>query len=56
LKEFNLAIAAAFIADYGTEDYNRLTDFLYDWDINDIHLGNVGEINNRIVIIDYAGV
>ena len=56
LKEFNLAIAAAFIADYGTEEYNRLTDFLYDWDINDIHLGNVGEFHNRIVIIDYAGV
>lgn len=56
LKEFNLAIAAAFIADYGIEEYNRLTNFLYDWDINDIHLGNVGEFHNRIIIIDYAGV
>lgn len=56
LKEYNLAIAAEFIADYGIEEYNRLSDFLFDWGINDIHLGNIGEINNRIIIIDYAGV
>ena len=56
LREYNLAIAAAFIADYGPDEYERLTVFLYEWDINDIHFGNVGEIDNHIVIIDYAGV
>ena len=56
LREYNLAIAAAFIADYGTEEYNQLTEFLYDWNINDIHLDNIGELNNHICIIDYAGV
>lgn len=55
LKNFNLAIAASFINDYGEELYKKLSTFLYDLDIGDLHLGNVGEVNNHICIIDYAG-
>ena len=56
LKEYNLAIAASFINDYGIDDYNELTNFLYEWGIADIHFGNTGELNHHICIIDYAGV
>lgn len=55
LKGHNLAIAASFIGEYGEEQYQKLTSFLYDYDIDDIHLGNVGSINNHICLIDYAG-
>lgn len=55
LGEFNLAIAAEFISEYGEEFYDSLTDFLYHWGINDIHYGNIGKINGNICIIDYAG-
>lgn len=54
LKGHNLAIAASFIGEYGEEQYQKLTSFLYDYEIDDIHLGNVGAINNHICIIDYA--
>lgn len=33
----------------------RLFDFLNDKGINDIHAGNIGYINNSVVIIDYSG-
>ena len=56
LREFNLAIAASFVGDFGTERYNELTDFLNEWGIGDIHFGNVGKINNHIAILDYAGL
>lgn len=56
LKEYNLAIAASFINDYGIDDYNELTNFLYEWGIEDIHFGNIGELNHHICIIDYAGI
>lgn len=56
LKTFSLAIAASFINDYGKDNYEILSDFLYNWNIGDIHLNNVGEINNHICIIDYAGI
>lgn len=55
LKEYNLAIAAEFIGEYGEELYNVLTNFLYDWNVNDIHYGNIGRYCGHICIIDYAG-
>ena len=55
LRSRNLAIAAKFIDDFTLEDYNILNDFLIYNNINDIHLGNVGCIDNHICLIDYAG-
>ncbi len=48
-------IANNFYEDYGREAYERLSNFLATNKIDDIHFGNVGYINNKIVIIDYAG-
>ena len=39
-------------------DHKRLDNFLdfcEENDINDIHTGNVGYINGRLVVIDYSG-
>lgn len=51
----NLSVAIEFIHEYGEEAYHTITDFLYNENVNDIHFGNVGNIGDRYVIIDYAG-
>lgn len=55
LAERNESIAAAFICDWGLENFELLDKFCRDRRINDIHTGNVGLIGGRIVLIDYAG-
>lgn len=55
LREYSLGVAAEFIADYGTNEYYRLTEFLTNCGINDLHMGNIGTYNNHICILDYAG-
>lgn len=55
LREENIAVATAFIQEYGFEEYEAISQFALENDINDIHIGNVGEINGHLVIIDYAG-
>lgn len=48
-------IAARFIEEYGEDAYIEFSDFCLEHGINDIHTGNVGTIDGRFVIIDYAG-
>lgn len=48
-------IAAMFLEEYGEDIYRRLTDLCVYDHVNDIHNGNIGFINNKIVLIDYAG-
>ena len=48
-------IAEAFIMDYGYEIYEELTDFCYESGVNDIHKGNIGYIDNKIVLLDFGG-
>ena len=49
------AIGMDFAEDYGMDSFEALTEFCFDFDINDIHWGNVGMINGKIVLIDYSG-
>lgn len=55
LRSRNIAVAAAFVREYGEEEYIRFSDFGFEMDINDLHCGNVGEIDGNLVMIDYGG-
>lgn len=55
MRDSNLAVAIDFIRQYGEEEYQRLTDFLYEKDINDLHLSNFGDIDGHYVCLDYSG-
>ena len=48
-------ITDLFINYYDEEEIHELLDFCYSYAINDIHNENVGYIDNKPVIIDYAG-
>lgn len=37
------------------DKFETFTDFLENANINDLHSGNIGYINGRIVLIDYSG-
>lgn len=55
LAKRNERIAAKFIDDWGIEVFDELTNLLNDWDVDDFHDGNVGIVDNKVVLIDYAG-
>ena len=55
LRKRGLQLAMEFIYLYGMEQYEKLTKFLFEQEINDLHRGNVGCLNGRFVIIDFAG-
>ena len=55
LREVNLAVAMEFVREYGEEEYTRLSYFLQDWCINDLHFGNFGDIDGHICCLDWAG-
>lgn len=55
LYERNLGVAIEFVRIYGEDAYSELSDFLYEYDVNDIHCGNVGDIDGNYCMIDYAG-
>lgn len=55
LRERNVAVAAAFIQEYGYEQYKNITNFMCENDINDIHLGNIGEVDGHLIITDWNG-
>ena len=47
---------ALFVDAYGEQTTQQLIKFLYEWDIADLHHGNLGfDTNNNIKIIDCAG-
>ena len=51
----NINVAIAFINEYGWNEYVRFSEFGDEWEINDIHTGNIGTIDEHMVLIDYAG-
>lgn len=51
----NIAIAVAFIREYGMEEYLAFSDFGNEWYINDIHFNNIGNIDGHLVLIDFSG-
>lgn len=55
LKERNLCIAIEFVKLYGEDEYAHLSEFLEGWEVNDLHAGNIADINGQIIISDYAG-
>lgn len=55
LREKNVAVATAFIRDYGEKEYGMFSDFAIKNDINDLHLGNIGLVDGVLRFIDYAG-
>ena len=55
LRSRNIAVATAFIREYGMDAYKKLSDFSFEEDINDLHLGNIGSIDGTLHFIDYSG-
>ena len=55
MRERNLAVAIDFISEYGEEAYLELSEFMSEENINDLHSGNVGNIDGHFVFIDFAG-
>lgn len=48
-------VAYAFVADYGIEKFEELSLFLQQEEVDDLHRNNIGILNGKTVIIDYAG-
>lgn len=55
LVERSREVGAAIRHCWGDEVYWELSDFCNEWDINDLHTGNVGWRGKDFVIMDYAG-
>ena len=51
----NLEVGRAWIDEIGLDEYRRLSEFLADYEVDDLHSGNIAMINGHLVIIDYAG-
>lgn len=43
-----------FFDEYGEEEYLRLCAFLTEYDITDLHIGNLGYLNNKPILLDYS--
>lgn len=41
---------------YGKEFMRKVTDFIYEYGINDLHEYNLGYLNGKPVIMDYSGI
>lgn len=55
IKHRKLEIATDFIKQYGMEAYGLLSTFMYEENINDLHMGNIGDVDGHLVFIDYSG-
>lgn len=55
LSERSKTIAALLLRDWGSTVFKKLEQFCKLHRINDLHNDNVGFINGKIVLIDYAG-
>ena len=55
MRDRNLAVAIDFVREYGEEVYQALSTFMYEENINDLHGGNVGDIDGHLCFIDYSG-
>ena len=48
-------VGITFEKDWGIEAFQRFTEFLKEYRINDLHCSNVGTIDGKMVLIDYGG-
>lgn len=55
LIERNTRIGFIFAGKYGEEEFFRLSEFLEEMNINDLHACNVMEVNDELIITDYSG-
>ncbi len=55
MRDSNLCVAIDFIREYGEEEYSRVTEFMYEENINDLHFANFGDVEGHYVAIDYSG-
>lgn len=55
LVEREAGIGYAFVKQYGEEVFDALTEFLDKHEINDLHTGNVMEIDGELIFTDYCG-
>ena len=55
LTERNMNVALRMIHDWGLDSYVKLCKFTRVMRINDLHSGNIGEIDGHAVLTDYAG-
>lgn len=55
LTDRNKQVGFLFLDTYGIAEYKKFTRFAVKHHINDLHLGNIGFINDKICFIDYGG-
>ena len=52
-EEYELALAASYGEKHDV--LKTIRQFIYEESINDLHSGNMGVVNGKVVLIDYAG-
>lgn len=55
LLERSTAVAMAFVKEYGEEEFEKFSEFLYERNINDLHTSNIMKIGDHLVLTDYCG-
>lgn len=55
LSQRSMKVALAFLTQYGADVYEELSEFCNEWNINDLHNGNIGYVHNQVVFVDFAG-
>lgn len=55
LRDRNEFVGKYFYCLYGNDEYSKFSAFLSEHNVNDLHPGNIGMINNHFCLIDYAG-
>jgi len=54
LTQRSESVGILFFMQYGEEVFQKLTDFCMAFDINDLHMGNIGLIDGNVVLTDYG--
>lgn len=55
LTERSSAIGCAFIEEYGKMAFKEFSEFLEEYEVNDIHSGNIMSLNGHLIITDFSG-
>ena len=55
LTKSSYEVGSMFKEEYSDEEFWELSEFCDMYGINDLHSGNIGRVDGRLVILDYAG-
>ena len=55
IAEAHVEVAVALWKNWGEQVFNRFDAFCRTHGIDDLHSGNIGEIDGHLVVLDYAG-